>query len=207
MKKILISLVAIASMAVAEGGCVLSQSADMNVTWKAYKTFSKLGVGGQFTNVNYSPIAKEGKNFEELLVDSNVSIDVMKIDTKNPARDETLVENFFGKLEGDTITGTVTAVKANKREKGKAYTGTLDINMTMNEKSMMVPMTYHFDKEEFKAKGVIDLFDFSASEALASINKSCFALHNGKTWNDVSIGFTLNIKAALCDVKVDEIKK
>ena len=205
MNKIIFSLLTFSAMTYA-GGCVLTQSDDMKVTWKAYKTLAKLGVGGEFTSVNYSANKKEGKNFEELLVGSTVSIDISKIDTKNEGRDKTLVESFFGKLAGKTIEGKIVAIKAKKREKGKPYTGTLDVNITMNEKSLQVPMSYIYDKENFKADGIIDLFDFQAESALSSINKSCFDLHKGKTWNDVSISFESTIKATLCDVKLDDNK-
>ena len=184
------------------GGCVLVQSNDMNVTWKAYKTLAKLGVGGQFTGVSYTPNKKEGKNFKELLVGSKVSIDLTKIDTKNQGRDKTLVDNFFGKLNGKTIEGVVVAIKADKKENGKSvYHGMVDVNITMNNKTVQVPMRYNYKKENFKATGTIDLFDFSANDALKSINKSCFDLHKGKTWNDVSIEFSTSIKATLCNTK------
>jgi len=205
MNKIIFSLLTFSALTYA-GGCVLTQSDEMKVTWKAYKTLAKLGVGGEFTSVNYSPNKKEGKNFEELLVGSTVSIDISKIDTKNEGRDKTLVESFFGKLTGKTIEGKIVAIKAKKREKGKPYTGTLDVNITMNDKSLQVPMSYIYDKESFKADGIIDLFDFQAKSALSSINKSCYDLHKGKTWNDVSISFTTMIKATLCDVKTDDNK-
>jgi len=205
MNKIIISLVTLGALSYA-GGCVLTQSDEMKVTWKAYKTFAKLGVGGEFTSVKYIANKKEGKNFEELLVGSTVSIDISKVNTKNEARDKTLVENFFGKLSGKTIEGKIVAIKANKREKGKAYTGSLDVNITMNEKSLQVPMTYIYEKENFKADGTIDLFDFQGESALSSINKSCYDLHKGKTWNDVSISFATIIKASLCDVKIDDNK-
>ena len=206
MKNILFSLITVASLSQA-GGCILTQSDDMNVTWKAYKTLAKLGVAGAFTDVNYKPNAKEGKNFKELLIGSTVSIDLSKIDTKNEGRDKTLVESFFRQLKGKTIDGKIVAIKADKREKGKPYFGTLDVNVTMNEKSVLIPMKYHFEKEHFEAEGTIDLFDFAAGSALSSINKSCFDLHKGKTWNDVSISFATTIKASLCDTKVLKTNK
>jgi polyisoprenoid-binding protein YceI len=205
MNKIIFSFLTLSALTYA-GGCVLTQSDDMKVTWKAYKTLAKLGVGGEFTSVNYTPNKKEGKNFEELLVGSTVSIDISKVDTKNEGRDKTLVESFFTKLNGKTIEGKIVAIKAKKREKGKPYTGTLDVNITMNEKLLQVPMSYIYDKENFKADGIIDLFDFEAKPALSSINKSCYDLHKGKTWNDVSISFITTIKATLCDVKIDDNK-
>ncbi len=203
LNKVLLSMTLLFSFSHA-GGCILTQSDDMNVSWKAYKTFAKLGVAGQFTSVKYTPNAKEGKNFKELLVGSSVEIDITKINTKNPARDKTLVDMFFKKLKGKTIQGKIIAIHSNKREKGKPYTGKLDISISMNEKTLIIPMSYHYDKEHFKANGVIDLFDFEAKPALNSINKSCYDLHKGKTWSDVNIEFSSIIKTSLCDV---EIKK
>jgi len=200
LNKTLLSLSLLFSLSYG-GECVLTPSKDMNVSWKAYKTFAKLGVGGQFTSVNYTPNAKKGKNFKELLVGSNVDINVTQIDTKNPKRDKTLVDMFFKKLKSPTIQGKVTAINANKREEGEPYTGTLDVSINMNNKTLTIPMKYHYEKEQFKANGVIDLFDFAAQSALSSINKSCYDLHKGKTWNDVSIEFSTNIKASGCEVE------
>ncbi len=195
-------MLTVATLLSADGGCVLVQSNDMNVTWKAYKTLAKIGVGGQFTGVSYTANKKEGKNFKELIVGSKVSIDLTKIDTKNKSRDKTLVENFFGKLNGKTIDGVIVAIKADKKENGKrVYHGMVDVNITMNNKTVQVPMRYNYKNEIFTAKGTIDLFDFSANDALKSINKSCFDLHKGKTWNDVSIEFSTSIKATLCNTK------
>ncbi len=201
MRKTLFSIVTLATLVSANGGgCTLVQSNDVNVTWKAYKTLAKIGVGGQFTDVKYTPNKKEGKNFTDLLVGSKVSIDLTKIDTKNSGRDKTLVDNFFGKLNGKTIDGTIIAIKRDKNKDGKkVYHGVVDVNITMNSQSVTVPMKYNYKDENFKAKGTIDLFDFSANEALKNINKSCFALHKGKTWNDVSIEFSTTIKATLCN--------
>ena len=184
------------------GGCILTQSNDMNVSWKAYKTLEKLGVGGKFTDINYQAKVKEAKNFKELLLGSTVSIDLSKIDTNNPERDKTIVSMFFQKLKGKIIEGEIIAINAKKREKGKAYRGSIDISITMNEKSLTIPMNYTYEKETFKATGVIDLFDFEANSALSSINKSCYDLHKGKTWSDVDIEFITQIKATLCNTEV-----
>jgi len=200
MKKAVFLLLAVASLSYA-GGCVLKQADNMTVGWKAYKTLAKLGVTGEFTGVSYTPNAKEGKNFKELLVGSTVAIDLSKIDTKNEGRDKTLVSDFFSKLKGGKILGKIVAINADKREKGKPYSGSLDVNITMNEKSLLIPMSYFYDKESFKATGTIDIFDFEAKDALSSINKSCFDLHKGKTWSDVTISFGTTIKATLCDTK------
>jgi polyisoprenoid-binding protein YceI len=206
MKKTIFSIVTLISMANA-GGCLLTQSDDMNVTWKAYKTLAKLGVSGQFINVNYTANKKEGKNFAELFVGSKVSIDISKIDTKNEGRDKTLVSMFFDKLKGKTIDGVIKDIKADKPVNGKrVYHGVVSVSMTMNGKTLVIPMKYNYKNENFKATGTIDLFDFEAKSALSSINKSCYDLHKGKTWNDVTIGFSTTVKASLCDTNITKCK-
>ena len=202
MNKIILSLFTLFTFSLASGGCVLVQSGDMNVTWKAYKTLAKVGVGGMFTSVKYVPVAKEGKNFAALLVGSTVSIDTTQINTGNPTRDATLVKMFFKQLKSTSIEGKIVAMKAAKRVKGQPHTGVLDVMLTMNGKTLTIPMQYHYEKEHFKASGTVDLFDFAGGDALASINKSCYDLHKGKTWNDVSIMFSTSIKATLCHVDV-----
>jgi len=192
-------MIAVASLSYGNG-CVLVQSGDLNVTWKAYKTLAKLGVAGAFTGVNYTPHQKEGKNFRELLVGAKVRIDLSKIDTHNAGRDKTLVEQFFAKLQGKTIEGEIVDIQADPSKDGKRlYHGQVDVNITMNNKTLRIPMRYNYARERFDATGTIDLFDFTAHEALKSINHACFDLHKGKTWNDVTIGFSTEIKATLCD--------
>ena len=209
MNKIILSLLTALSLGYAAEpkatGCVLVQPDDINVVWKAYKTLGKIGVGGQFTSVKYTPHTLEGKNFRELFVGSKVSIDLTKINTKNKRRDETLVKNFFAVLKGKTIEGEIMDIKkSDTHEKGKPRTGTVSVKLTMNEKTFTIPMHYNYENSHFEAKGTIDLLDFAASNALKSINKSCYDLHKGKTWSDVSIGFSTTVKATLCHV---EIKK
>ncbi len=209
MNKILLSLATLLTMTYATEpaptGCVLVQPNTMNVNWKAYKTLGKIGVGGKFTSVTYTPHALEGKNFKALFVGSKVSIDLSKIDTGNPGRDETLVKDFFSAMKGKTIEGEIVDIKrTDKHEKGKPRTGVVSVKLTMNEKTLTIPMKYVYNEGKFDARGTIDLFDFAANDALASINKSCYDLHKGKTWSDVSIGFSTTVDATLCNV---EIKK
>ena len=201
MKKIILSLFTLFSLSYASGGCVLVQSGDMNVTWKAYKTHENIEVKGAFTSVNYVPIAKEGKNFRELLVGSMVQIDTLKISTDNSEMDDTLVNTCIKKLKATSIKAEIISMKADKRIKGQPYQGELDMNITINEKTLVTPMQYVYEKEIFVMKGSIDLFDFLGKEALANINKECYDIHKGKTWHDVDIEFVTHIKATLCKVK------
>ena len=55
-------------------------------------------------------------------------------------------------------------------------------------------MAYTYENGLFKAAGVIDLGDFGALNALTSINRACYDLHAGKTWQDVDIAFALKVE-------------
>ncbi len=207
MKKIVLSILMLVGLssvlsAVQKTGCVLAQQGKVTAAWMAYKTASKIGVSGTFDKVDYTPIAKEGKNFREILVGSSVSIDTSSVNSKNKGRDVKLVKFFFEQMSSNKITAKITDIKADKKIKGKPRTGIVTLNITMNGVTNTVPMKYSFADSVFSAKGTIDIFDFSGSKALSSINKACFDLHKGKTWNDVTIAFTTKIEAILCNVKL-----
>jgi len=204
VRKIVLLTALLYSFAFAASGCLLTQQRSVDVTWKAYKTFAKIGVRGEFTSINYTPAAVEGKNFKELLVGSTVKIDKSKISTGNPARDETIVKMFFDKLKGETIEAKIVDIKSlSKHKKGEVKKGIVTVEISMNGKKLPIPMSYTYKDGEFRAEGTIDLFDFGAQKALGSINRGCYDLHEGKTWSDVTIGFHTKITASLCDVKRD----
>ncbi|MEA2110853.1 MAG: YceI family protein [Campylobacterota bacterium] len=188
-------------MSAANGGCTLAQQGKVSVTWKAYKTPAKIGVGGTFDSVKYTSIAPSGKNFREIMVGSTVKIDTASVNSSNKGRDETLVKYFFKQMNGSTIIAKIVGIKAGKRERGKPKTGMFTVDITMNGITKTVPMPYSYDKGVMQANGFIDLFDFTASKALRSINKACYDLHSGKTWSDVAIGFSTGIAATLCSSK------
>ena len=189
------------SMAAQKSGCILAQKGKVTAAWMAYKTPLKKGVSGVFDSVKYTAVAAKGKNFREILVGSSVVIDTTSVNSKNKGRDAKLVKFFFKQMNSTTINAKIVDIKADKRIKGKPRTGVVTLDITMNGVRKKVPMKYTFADSVFAAKGVIDVFDFSANIALASINKACFDLHQGKTWNDVTIAFTTHIEATLCHAK------
>jgi polyisoprenoid-binding protein YceI len=206
MKKVILVIVMVLGLtssvsASSKSGCVLAQKGKVTVDWTAYKTASKIGVSGTFDKVDFKAVAKDGKNFREILVGSSVNIDTSSVNSKNTGRDVKLVKFFFKQMKANTMNAKITDIKADKKLKGKARTGVVTLDVTMNDVTKSVPMKYSYDSGVFSAKGNIDIFDFSASKALSSINKACFDLHKGKTWNDVSIAFSTNIEASLCNVK------
>ena len=204
MKRLFLVMTAFALSMSAEitapkGGCVLSQKGAISVGWEAFKTPAKKGVAGVFDTIKYTPIKNEGKNFKEILVGSTISIDTNSIDSKNRGRDAKLVAKFFKLFGSDKITAKVTDIKSTNKQGSKPKTGTIFVDITMNKITKNVPLSYTYDQGVMQAKGYIDLFDFQAKKALASINQACFELHQGKTWNDVAINFTMPISADLCN--------
>lgn len=182
------------------GSCTLAQEGPVVVDFTAYKTAAKIGVGGVFDNVVYTPKAPSGKNFREIFVGATLSIDTVSVNSKNKERDDKLVTFFFEKMVDKNISAKILDYKPNKRFKGKPKTGEFIVEITMNGVTKTVSMNYVFDEGVMKANGVIDILDFSANNALSSINKACYDLHEGKTWSDVAIGFTTNVKYTLCEV-------
>jgi len=206
MKKVVLAFLLMfglssSSMAAQKSGCILAQKGEVTAAWMAYKTPAKKGVSGVFDSVKYTAVAAEGKNFREILVGSSVVIDTSSVNSKHKGRDVKLVKFFFEQMSSKTISAKIVDIKADKKIKGKPRTGVVTLDITMNGVTKKVPMKYSFADSVLSAKGVIDVFDFSANKALASINKACFDAHQGKTWNDVTIAFTTHIEAILCNVK------
>ena len=196
MKKIALSL--ILAFGLAEASCSFAQPTDVDVTFKAFKTPLKLGVGGHFTKVNYTSSVKSATDLNTLVAGSTVAIEVASVDSKNKGRDVKLLNDFFKQMAGPNIKAKILSLK---KDKDARKTGIVTVSVTMNGVTREVPMKYSFSGGKLSADGVIDLLDFEASKALQAINKSCYDLHQGKTWSDVNIGFTMTIKAT-CNVPV-----
>ena len=181
--------------------CTLSQEGPVKISWKAFKTPMKVGVGGTFATVNFKPVKQKGINFAEILTGASVTIDEASVDSGNQGRDVKLVKFFFEQMSGKQIVGKIVSVKHDPIVRGKPKTGILDVELTMNGITRKVPMRYRFDQGTLSAEGTIDLFDFNANNALQALNKACFTKHQGKTWNDVTIAFSTHIKAVCEPIK------
>ncbi len=183
MKKIIIAAVAAATLVSAD--CSYTQNGDVGVGWTAFKTPMKKGVNGTFRSVDYRG-AEKAKTLTELLKGAQVTIKTDNVDSGNAGRDAKLVQFFFNQMAGGALKARI--LDMDETEK------VVLIEVLMNGKTMNVPMAYTYEKGLFSAKGVIDLGDFGALGALASINRACYDLHAGKTWQDVNIGFALKVE-------------
>ncbi|MDD5156897.1 YceI family protein [Sulfurimonas sp.] len=207
MKKIvLLAVIAILAFGSSVGaseksGCELSQVGAVEVGWTGYKTPAKVGVGGSFDSVKYTPVAKSGNNFRSVLVGSTVVIDTTTVNSKNQGRDEKLVKFFFGMMSQKNIEAKIVDIKADEKIKDAPRTGIVSVEIDMNGVKKIVLMKYSFKDSVFEATGVIDILEFNANKALSSINQACFDLHGGKTWSDVAISFKTKIEALVCNAK------
>lgn len=183
MKKSLIILMSASILAMAE--CTYETKKDVAVTWTAFKTPLKVGVGGTFKSVAYKGNAS-GKTLPLLLEGASVQIQTNNVDSNNPGRDAKLVQFFFNQMDGQTLDAKILKLD----ETAKVVT----VEIIMNGKGLEIPMAYTYEKGLFDAKGVIDLGDFNALSALTSINRACYDLHSGKTWQDVNIGFSMTVE-------------
>jgi polyisoprenoid-binding protein YceI len=176
MKKIVLaSLMLAASLSAYE---VQSSS----VKFTAFKTYAKKGVSGVFDVVKIA--TNKNDTVAGLLTNATATINTSSVNSGNKGRDNKLVSKFFDVQNVKNIEAKI--VKVEKKM--------LIAKITMNDKSLNIPMNYTANDGVITAKGTIDLADFAMIPSLKSINKACYDLHQGKTWQDVDIAFTLNYK-------------
>lgn len=183
----IISFIVFSNIVFAAEECTYKiDSENVQVSWTAFKTPKKIGVGGSFTKLG---IANEyqGNTLAEALKTVKFSIDTNSVSTKNDDRDAKIVKFFFKAMKkGMNITGSI-----------KDYSQkTIMLNLKMNGVTKEVPLIVDLKDDQIKADGVIDLFDFSMKKSLTGINKACLELHEGKTWNDVSISLQAKFSKA-----------
>ena len=179
MKKTILAL--LCSMSLFAGECSYTAKS-IAVDWKAYKTPLKLGVGGSFDSVQLQTL--QADSLQSLLSSAKITIDTSSINSKNRARDTKLVKFFFDIQKVDTIEASVLTLKNN----------IVTVAITMNNITKEIPMKQHIKDTTIFADGYLDLADFHMLPALSSINKAYYDLHKGKTWQDISIAFSLEAK-------------
>lgn len=146
------------------------------ISWTAFKTPKKVGVGGKFDSFELK--FTDSTSIEKALLTSSFTIDSKSVNTTNPARDKTIVTNFFMKDgKAVTITGKV-----------KSLTGSAAVlALTLNGVTKDVAMTYVNKDNKTTLNGKIDVLDFALNDNFKALHKACKALHEGKTWTDVDI--------------------
>lgn len=182
--KLLLGLILLASQLTFASDCKLLDNNSAQVSWKAFKTPLKVGVGGKFTNITLEQ-KKEAFALEASLKGLKFDIDTKSVSTNDEGRDKKIITSFFnnGKVK---ISGFIKEFKNNK----------LILSLNFNGKTQDIPMSATLSNNELKANGVIDILDFNGNSILKALNKACSELHEGKTWSDVEI--FLELKANKC---------
>ena len=162
----------------------------ISLVWTAFKFTEKTAVNGKFNTRTVSGPSSASSPME-LAKGLSMEIDAGSVETDNPARNATIGEFFFGKFKPTAkIQAAVAAVKGDDQK------GTIEMKITMNGVSRVVPFAYTATPEgEVVAKGSIDMLDFALKDAHDSIHQTCEELHKGKdgvskTWTDVDLTVT-----------------
>lgn len=184
MKKVL--MVLLATIGLLQADCLVEMTTPLKVEWTGYKTPEKVGVDGGFLATVYHGETK-AKDLVSLLTKSRVQLEANNVDTKDPFRDAKLVQFFFNMMQGAVIDADVVSIQ------GDDLSGRIVINVGMNNKAIDVPLNYVVKDGIFRAKGSLDLRDFNAQEPLKMLTLNCYAPHEGKTWEDVAVGFSFDI--------------
>jgi len=169
----------------------------IQVGWTAFKTMQKVGVNGTFTHVALTGVLEKKGSLSDLLQQLGALMDLKAstdLSTGNPARDQTLFDHFF-KLFKKTalIKGKIRNVKGSNSE------GEFDLELSMNQKTLAVPMRFTLSQEgKFEAKGGIDVLDFNLKDAFHDLHQTCEVLHKGtdgvsKTWPTVDLKLSATI--------------
>jgi len=155
------------------------------VTFVAYKTTEKKPVGGAFTKINITK-SNSGSNALEALNGTTFGIPVSSLFTNDATgtRDPKIIEYFFGVLKDTELISGVLRVKEDK---------SCALEITLNGETASIPVTYTATSDTaYTFEGVMDLANWNALEAVASLNKVCEVLHTGadgisKTWSEVAL--------------------
>ncbi len=181
--KILTLLTLLISSPLMATDCTYTIPADgIELKWTAFKTPEKVGVGGTFAELGLNQENYTGKSLAEAISQIKFNIDTSSVRTKNTGRDATIVKWFFQQIPGGmSFTGNL-----------KDYSDkTLSTALTVNKISKDIVMSAETKEKIVTAKAKMKLGDYKLLEALASLNKACFELHKGKTWDDVDLNLNL----------------
>ncbi len=170
------------------------QRAFTQLKWTAYKTSAKLPVGGSFSTFDVTTGSSQG-SVADLLTGLTFRIDISSSNSGEEERDGKIAQHFYAKMLNTTeITGKITAVE------GEATSGKANFTIKLNEVSHEVEGTYTLEDKTLTLEATLDLNNWKAEEAIASLNTVCKDLHTGedgvsKLWPDVQVTVTSTLKS------------
>lgn len=161
------------------------KKAENEINFTAYKFTEKTPVGGQFRQVEITS-GGSGNTIKEAINNAEFSIPVSSIFTKDSSRDYKIQTFFFGVMDKTKLLSGKLTIENDS-------IGAATINM--NGVSEKVPFKYTIVDNTFAMSATMDVSNWNALDALASLNKVCEILHTGsdgisKTWSEVGLNIT-----------------
>lgn len=164
------------------------------VKWTAFKLAEKVGVNGEFTSFALTGYHDNAASVKELMTDAEISLDVASTATGDESRDGKIITSFFGTMTGtEKITAKIISLEGEDK-------GTAIVNISMNGTSIDQELHWLFreDLSAFILKGIINVPDWDAQNALDELNKVCEEKHKGTgdkavTWPDVEVNANVKV--------------
>jgi len=145
------------------------ENASSEINFTAYKFTEKKGVGGQFRQVDITA-GGSGNTIKEAINNAEFSIPVSSLFTKNSSRDYKIQKFFFGVMSDTKLLSGKLLIENDSI--GAAV-------IKMNGISETVPFKYTITNNTFAMNANMDITNWNALDALASLNKVCEILHTG----------------------------
>jgi len=160
------------------------QKGDISLKWTGFKLAEKVGVSGTFLDVKSS--SKPSDSFSEFLKSAVVSIDTASLESNDKGRNENIITTLFAQESAKSIKAEVLSVDENDNS--------LVAKITMNSVSKNIIMSYDKADGSVVAKGSINILDFDLQNPFLAFAKKCEGFHEGKSYSQVDIEFTLAFK-------------
>lgn len=169
----------------------------------AFKFTEKKEVKGGFLKFDISGVKQISTDSigdfacDKIFEGAQFAIDVEGLDTKDQARDFNIKSTFFKVMDSTSfITGKVLKVEPDSSEHGL-----MTVLFKLNNVEKEIELAYEKNESDasFNFTGTINLNDFKAQKALASLNNTCKELHRGSdgksvTWPEVNIYVSTTLK-------------
>jgi hypothetical protein len=172
-------------------------SSATTIGFGAFKFTEKKEVKGGFLKFTVDSTSTSDSIIDvyEIFHNAKFSISVDGLDTKDQGRDYNIKTSFFGQIkETASITGKVVDLVD-----GKDSLSNLIVSIKFNNVENQVALKVSLVDNVLTLTGAINLNDFKAQKALASLNNTCKELHRGSdgksvTWPEVNIYVSTTLK-------------
>ncbi|WP_144690161.1 hypothetical protein [Campylobacter jejuni] len=188
MKKIFASVLSSCLLASALSAVSFKQDS-LKIGFEGYKTNEMVGVSGEFKDVKYK-FSKNAQDLASYLKGAKATIKPSSafMGEGNDIITDNITKVFFPNLLGNSDIKVLfqdIVIGENK--------GVISAKITIDKKSIIVPLTYTIKDNKFEAKGQLDLHTFkNGSKALKALSDVA-AGHGGISWPLVDISFNADL--------------